>query len=150
MVYTRFIMSVEQTANGRLRQQVLSLLVSKNVTATPQRLDVGEVLFAKCQHVTAEQVLSALHGRGKAVSKATVYNTLGLFVDRGLLNTVHIDPTRVLYDTACEPHHHVLDEQTGELTDVPLGAVEISALPDLPPGAVVDAVEVLIRVKNPG
>ena len=130
-----------------LRRQVLNLLLSKKVMATPQRLDVGEVLFAKRQHLSAEQILDALHAHGKSVSKATVYNTLGLFVERGLLNPVHIDPTRVVYDTTCEPHHHIFNVATGELTDVPFGELDVRELPPLPPGTVVDGVEVLIRVR---
>ena len=142
-----FAMEVQQQTSDTLRRQVLNLLLSKKVMATPQRLDVGEVLFAKRQHLSAEQILDALHGHGKSVSKATVYNTLGLFVERGLLNTVHVDPTRVVYDTTCEPHHHIFNVSTGELSDVPFGELEIRDLPALPPGTVVDGVEVLIRVR---
>ncbi len=121
--------------------------MAKNVMATPQRLDVGEVLFSKRQHVSAEQILDALHANGKAVSKATVYNTLSLFVERDLLSAVYVDPTRVVYDTTCEPHHHLFNVKTGELTDVPFDAVEINAMPELPPNTVVDSVDVIIKIR---
>ena len=54
-------MEAQQEVNNALRRQVVELLVAKKVMATPQRLDVGEVLFSKRQHVSAEQILDALH-----------------------------------------------------------------------------------------
>lgn len=140
-------MDIQQEVSHALRRHVTQMLTARQVLATPQRLDIGEVLFSKRQHVSAEQILDTLHTNGKAVSKATVYNTLNLFVERRLLKTVHVDPTRVVYDTTCEPHHHFFNIESGELTDVPFGAVEINALPELPPGTVVDAVEVIVKIR---
>ena len=48
------------------------------------------------------------------------------------------------------PHHHFYNEDSGELSDIPVGAVSIRDLPELPEGTVQESVEVLIRVRNRG
>ena len=58
---------------------------------------------------------------GSRVSKATVYNTLNLFCERGLLRTVDVDPSRQYYDSSIESHHHFYNVDTGELIDIPRG-----------------------------
>jgi hypothetical protein len=75
------------------------------------------------------------------VSKATVYNTLKLFVERKLIREVIAGPGRVFYDPNTEPHHHFYDVDTGELTDIDARAIEVTGLPPLPPGAVAEGVD---------
>ncbi len=106
------------------------------------------MLLGRARHVTAEQVMEALAQRGHRVSKATVYNTLRLFVDSGLLREVHADATRTVFDTTTRPHHHFLNVDTGELHDIDVDQVTFAALPAPPEGTVADGVEVLIRVHN--
>src|SRR5512134_2420593 len=93
---------------------------------------------------TAEQVIQALGKDGRHVSKATVYNTLNLFAQKGLLKALTLDRERGLFDSNTEPHHHFHVEGTGELIDVPPGSVEFSRLPPLPPGTEKVSVEVVI------
>ena len=111
-----------------------SLLEQRGILATPQRLLVAELLFARVQHLTADQIIHALAEAGTQVSKATVYNTLNLFSAKGLLEPLQVDPERGLFDSNTEPHHHIHDVDTGELIDVPPGDVEFARLPPLPPG----------------
>ncbi len=82
------------------------------------------------------------------MSKATVYNTLNLFAGKGLLKALQVDPERGVFDSNVTPHHHFHVEDTGELIDVPPGAVAFSRLPQLPPGTEPVAVEVVIRVRR--
>ncbi|MDH3588864.1 MAG: transcriptional repressor [Gammaproteobacteria bacterium] len=126
----------------------MALLEEHGISATRQRREIGLVLLGEARHVTAEQVMEALAERGNRVSKATVYNTLRLFVDCGLLREVHADATRTVFDTTTVPHHHFLNVDTGELRDIALDAVKFAALPDAPDGTVADGVEVIIKVHN--
>src|SRR5688572_5808074 len=61
------------------RADILKKLEQHQVTATPQRLEVAEVLLERPQHLSADQILERLREGGSRVSKATVYNTLKLF-----------------------------------------------------------------------
>lgn len=125
---------------ARLRQH--------GILPTVQRMRIAEVLFACRQHISADQLMDALRERGESVSKATVYNTLGLFVRKGLLREVSIDPARVFYDSNLEPHHHYYDTETGELTDIPVDEVRLEKLPPLPDDMEVEGVDVVVRVRR--
>lgn len=132
------------------RKRIQALLAERGIQPTRQRMQVAELLFARRQHLTAEQVILALGRSGGHVSKATVYNTLNLFAQKGLVKALTLDRERALFDSNTEPHHHFHVEGTGELIDVPPGSVEFARLPPLPPGTEKVAVEVVIRVRRPG
>jgi Fur family iron response transcriptional regulator len=130
------------------RDEVTQRLVGRGVLATAQRVEVGVVLFARPQHLSADQIIAELRSRGSRVSKATVYNTLKLFRERGLLRTVEVDPERQFYDSSVEAHHHFFNVDTGELTDIPPQAVNLSVAAALPPGTEQAGVDVVIRVRG--
>lgn len=130
------------------REQLIARLTRHGVQATPQRLDVAAVVLARPQHLSADQIIAAIRATGARVSKATVYNTLNLFCEKGLLRTVEIDPARQFYDSTSAPHHHFYNVDTGELTDIPADAVELTVNAELPPGTRRDGVDVVIRVRG--
>ena len=129
-------------------QRISEKLETHGIHATVQRIRIAELLFARDQHLTAEQVIRLLGKNGMRVSKATVYNTLNLFADKGLLKTLAVDRDRGRFDSNTLPHHHFHIEGTGELIDVPPGAIEFAKLPSLPPGTEPIGVEVVIRVRR--
>lgn len=136
--------------HGNDRDRIQAELEGRGIQATAQRMRIAELLFARDQHLTAEQIIETLARQGRRVSKATVYNTLNLFAGKGLLRPLQVDPERGLFDSNMRPHHHIHVEDTGELIDVPPGAVEFSRLPPLPPGTESVAVDVVIRVRRSG
>jgi Fur family iron response transcriptional regulator len=123
-------------------------LASHGVTPTPQRLQIAELLFRKPQHLSAEQILAAVNCGDAKVSKATVYNSLRLFSDRGLVREVIVDPARVFYDPTTGAHHHFYNADTGELADIAPEQIEFALLPAPPPGTQQDGVEVIVRVRR--
>lgn len=127
---------------------VVSKLRRCGCQPTPQRLEVAEVLFERPQHLSADQILERLRAAGSRVSKATVYNTLRLFSQCGLVHEINVDPTRKYYDSTTHPHHHFYNVDTGELTDIPADQIGVSGLPELPAGTEQQGVEVLIRVRE--
>jgi Fur family iron response transcriptional regulator len=118
------------------------------VAPTEQRLHIARVLFSCCMHVSAEQVMARVNQRAPLVSKATVYNTLKLFREKGLVREVIVDPSRVFYDPNTTPHHHFYDVDTGVLTDIPAGEITVSGLPSLPAGVVEEGVDIIIRTRS--
>ncbi len=134
----------------RDRQRIQAELEGRGIQPTVQRLRIAELLFARDQHLTAEQIIETLASQGDRVSKATVYNTLNLFAEKGLLRALRVDPERGLFDSNMRPHHHIHVEETGELIAVAPGDVEFARLPALPPGTESVAVDVVIRVRRRG
>lgn len=130
------------------RDEIAAKLGAHDVLPTAQRLDIAEVILARPQHLSADQIIARVRAHGSRVSKATVYNTLNLFCERGLLRTVDVDPTRQYYDSSTEQHHHFYNVDTGELTDIPHHAVTLSVDTPLPPGTEQVGVDVVIRVRS--
>lgn len=129
-------------------ESVIERLQSFDIIPTAQRVEIGQVVFATAQHLSAEQVLERLSMAGLKVSKATVYNTLNLFAARGLVRQINVDPARTCFDSNTTPHYHFHDVDTGTLMDVEVPAIEFSRLPALPPGMELAGVDVVIRVKK--
>jgi Fur family iron response transcriptional regulator len=130
------------------KDEVTHRLVSHGVLPTAQRVEVGLLLFARAQHLSADQIIAGLRASGSRVSKATVYNTLKLFCERGLARTVEVDPTRQFYDSSIDAHHHFFNVDTGELTDIPVDAVTLKVAATLPAGTQQMGVDVVIRVRG--
>jgi Fur family iron response transcriptional regulator len=130
------------------RSDILDLFEKHGVLPTPQRLEVAGVLLARPQHMSAEQIIDGLRAAGSRVSKATVYNTLNLFGQRGIVREVMVDPARKYYDSTTHAHHHFYNVDTGELSDIPADMVRFQNLPALPDGTAEESVEVLIRIRN--
>ncbi|MDD3517459.1 MAG: Fur family transcriptional regulator [Chromatiales bacterium] len=128
---------------------IVALLRAHGITPTYQRVQIAQFLFERDQHLSADQVLESVNARHAGVSKATVYNTLGLFADKGLIREVIADPARVFYDSNTHPHHHIFDMDRGTLQDIPATDVTVGTLPTLPEGMVVEGVDVIIRVRRP-
>jgi len=125
-----------------------SLLERHGIRPTSQRLRVAEVLLASPRHLSAEQLLASLRQSAGRVSKATVYNTLKLFVNHGLARQIHLDPDRCVYDSTMSPHHHFQNLDTGEMVDIRPEDLEFARLPPLPAGTEIAGVEVVIRVRR--
>jgi Fur family iron response transcriptional regulator len=123
-------------------------LQDHEILPTQQRVRIARVLLARDQHLSADEVLELVNVSGDRVSKATVYNTLGLFAYKGILREVNVDPSRVFYDTNNSRHHHFYNIDTGELSDIDPCKIPVDQLPEAPEGSVIDGVEVIIRVRQ--
>jgi Fur family transcriptional regulator, iron response regulator len=130
------------------RDEAAQLLAGRGVLPTAQRIDIALMMLSRPQHLSAEQVIGVIRAGGLRISKATVYNTLNLFCERGLLRAVDVDPTRQYYDSSTGPHHHFYNIDTGELTDIPLESVALGVETALPPGTEQAGVEVVVRVRG--
>lgn len=125
---------------------IAQLLRDNDITPTQQRIDIAQHILARHQHFSADKLLNQL-GHGN-VSKATVYNTLGLFVEKGLLRPVIVDPSKVFYDSNVHEHHHFYNVDTGILTDISHDKLALAHFPPLPEGTQADGIDIIIRIRN--
>jgi len=130
------------------RSDILEQFERHTILPTPQRVMIAELLLAEPQHLSAEQIITRLRKTGSTVSKATVYNTLNLFGERGLVKELCVDPKRRFYDSRTSLHHHFYNVDTGELIDIDQDQVDFSQLPELPDGTVGESVEVMIKIRG--
>jgi len=124
------------------------ILERRGLRPTRQRVQVAEILLTSPRHLTAEQILSTLRESSGRVSKATVYNTLKLFAEQGLVRQIHFDPERCVYDSTMEPHHHFQNLDTGEMIDIAPEELAFARMPPLPPGTEIAGVDVVIRLRR--
>ena len=132
----------------KMNDRIARVLRQHGAKPTAQRMDLAGILFSEPQHVCAEELLDTARDTGMQVSKATIYNTLNLFVECGLLREINVDAHRRYYDSTITPHHHFYNIDTGELVDIPRGSVRLADLPDLPAGTEPAGVELVVKVRQ--
>jgi Fur family iron response transcriptional regulator len=123
-------------------------LADSGIRPTAQRVRIATLLLSAPQHLSADQILAALRGSGARVSKATVYNTLNLFAEHGIIRQLSVDGSRAWFDSNIEAHYHFHDTSSGALIDVPVPEVEFSRLPAAPPGTEVAGIDLIIRLRK--
>ena len=90
------------------RQRFVEFLSRKRLRLTAQRRAIIDVAFGTRQHFTAEQLLEWSRRRDRSVSRATVYRTLLLLTESGLVGEMDFGKDRKFYDPnfAEHPHHN--------------------------------------------
>lgn len=129
------------------RDNMAHLLRQHGINPTHQRIEIAHALFSRQSHLSADQIMAIVNDRHSETSKATVYNTLNLFLERKLIREVIVDPSKVFYDPNTSPHHHFYNVASGELTDIDAGAISISGLPPLPDNVVTEGVDIIVRIR---
>jgi Fur family transcriptional regulator, iron response regulator len=137
-------MNVEASRNGT------KWLSTRGLRPTRQRVALASLLVGdgRDRHVTAESLFASAKTEGEQVSLATVYNTLRAFCDAGLMQEVTVDGSRSYFDTNTSDHPHFYWEDDAVLTDAPKDQLEITRLPDLPEGAELTSVNVVLRLRK--
>ena len=130
------------------RDNLADKLRAHGINPTHQRIEIAFALFSRHEHLSADQVMAIVNERHSETSKATVYNTLNLFLEKKLIREVIVDPNKVFYDPNTEPHYHMYDLQSGRLTDIDAADVRVTGLPTLPSGMVTEGMDIIIRVRH--
>jgi Fe2+ or Zn2+ uptake regulation protein len=104
---------------------VARTLRARGIQPSAQRLAVAEYVLRTDAHPSADQVWAKVRGTLPMISRATVYNTLNLLVERGLLRQLVLAEGKVVFDPHVAPHHHFVDDATGEILDVPWDALDV-------------------------
>lgn len=109
----------------------LALLRAHGIQPSAQRVAVARYVLETCEHPTADKVWSRVKRAFPMISRATVYNTLNLFVKKGLLRQLVINEGKTVFDANVGKHHHFVDEQSGRLYDIPWEALAVSKVDSL-------------------
>jgi Fe2+ or Zn2+ uptake regulation protein len=102
--------SVETTLASALRE--------RGQRVTPQRLAIARIVAELDRHVTAEHVFGELSRRMPGVSLPTVYATLELLEQLGLVRRVSLAAGSTVYDGRVEEHHHLVCRRCGAIADI--------------------------------
>jgi Fur family transcriptional regulator, iron response regulator len=108
-----------------VKRETLQALTEHGIQPSAQRVAVADYVLYTTDHPSADRVWAAVKRSFPMLSRATVYNTLNLFTEKGLLRELVLAEGKVVFDPKLEPHHHFLDEETGEIVDVPWSALDV-------------------------
>jgi Fur family ferric uptake transcriptional regulator len=73
-------------------------LVGKGLKFTPERVKILEEVFSRHDHFDVEDIFQAFHDRGENISRATIYRTLPLMVESGLVQEAMRCGERICYE----------------------------------------------------
>lgn len=102
-----------------LQEAFRKYLKDHRIKYTSARRKILTVVLSLEEHFETEQVLYLLRERGIKVSKATVYRTMPLLVDCGILKQVRFDVKQAHYEHAFgeEPHDHMVCRRCGRIVE---------------------------------
>jgi len=137
--------------NSYSEKEIVDLLGRHEIRPTAQRVIIARTILERCTHLSAEDVYRLVSEQPDraGVSLATVYNTLALLAEKGVVREVIADPSKIFYDPNTAPHHHIFNISTGELQDVDAAQMLVTGLPTLPAGTDLEGVDVIVRVRSP-
>jgi Fur family transcriptional regulator, iron response regulator len=134
---------------AQMRDALELKLRDAGLRPTRQRLSLARLLFAHGdRHVSAEQLHAEATVARVSVSLATVYNTLNQFKSAGLLREIAIEGERSYFDTNTSNHFHFFDSAHERLVDFEAEGVQVTGMPALPKGKVIDRIDVIVRLKD--
>lgn len=130
-----------------IRQKLRETLVEAGIGLSAPRLAIAEFVLYSDQHPTADEVFTQVEKKMPMLSLATVYNTLQLFVQRGLLKPLQDHESRAIrYDCNMQPHFHFIDKKTGRMIDIMPHQIKIEPCDELRrQGLEIQEIEVSLR-----
>src|SRR4051812_17609900 len=114
-----------------MKRDVDQILRDRGIQPSAQRMAVAEYVLASEEHPSADRVFREVKRRFPYISRATVYNTLNLFVDKGLLKALNLAQDSVVFGPRTDTHHHFIDEATGRIHDIPWEQVQVCNIESL-------------------
>lgn len=112
-------LDVEAAAMAPLCAIFRRFLRSRNLKYTPERADILDAIIARDDMFEAEQLLFDMRTRGYRVSKATIYRTINLLQDAGIITQALFDSKqahyRLIYGRA--PRDYMICMKTGKLIE---------------------------------
>lgn len=92
-------------------------LKTNGIKPSFQRIKIYEFLMDNKEHPTVETIYNALNGQIPTLSKTTVYNTLKVFIEKGIAMAITIDDNEVRFDADIGVHGHFKCEKCHKIYD---------------------------------
>jgi len=101
------------------RKGLLERLRDRGYRLTPQRMMVVEAIEASDDHISAEQIRAKAQLKYPYINMSTVYRTLELLTEQGLVTETDLGGGRLLYHPSGKAgHHHLVCRRCGKVTDI--------------------------------
>lgn len=101
-----------------MTKSLIEKLESSELRMTGQRRVIAEVLQEADDHPDVEELFARAAARDAEISIATVYRTVKLFEESGILERLEFGDGRARYEAADRDHHdHLIDMHSGEVIE---------------------------------
>jgi len=100
--------------------EITKILQDSGVSPSIQRIKILQFISTNEVHSSVEKIYHELVTEIPTLSKTTVYNTLSLFIEKGIVNSLSIDNNEILYEQSQKPHAHFLCEVCKSIFDIDL------------------------------
>ena len=117
---------MESGINRKL-QDYVKKLKREGYRITPQRLEIIKVILERGEHTNADELYKIIRERYPMISLATIYNTLEILVNTGLIKKLEFSSAS-LYDTKAYPHINLICTNCKKIFDFPLSEEEVTKL----------------------
>jgi Fur family peroxide stress response transcriptional regulator len=129
-----------------LEYEFRRLCHEKHLAATHQRLVLYRTLMEMPEHPNPEQVYERVRQELPSISLATVYKTLHLFLENGIIREVSPHHGSLRIEPNTHRHHHFLCLQCHSITDLSGGEVDVTPLKAVvPPGFEISQISLEVR-----
>jgi len=102
------------------KEELDTRLAASGYRLTPQRMAVMEAIRSTDRHPDAHWIYQAVREKLPQTSLGTVYRTLKVLEEAGMLRALHYSGTPTRYDACVTPHYHVLCRSCGRVADIDL------------------------------
>lgn len=109
------------------QHDVATTLLNKQIKPSYHRLRIYKYLIENRNHPTVDQIFSDFKKELPTLSRATVYNTLNLFVDANLTKAITIEDKETRYDIDIKNHGHFKCESCGNIIDFEINIDEFKS-----------------------
>jgi len=105
------------TESQYIDKKIISTFREKNLKVTPQRIAIAKYVLTNSEHPTAKRIYQEIRRAHPTVSLATIYATLRVLKEVGLLQELSLPDGQSRFDPNLEPHAHLICEKCGDITD---------------------------------
>ncbi|MCF6270420.1 MAG: transcriptional repressor [Melioribacteraceae bacterium] len=102
--------------------EITKLLQEAGVSPSIQRIKILQFISVNEKHSSVDKIYQDLVSEIPTLSKTTVYNTLALFVEKKIINSITIDNTEILYEQSQKPHAHFQCNVCNNVIDIDLSS----------------------------
>lgn len=103
-------------------ENISKTLHEKGVSPSIQRIKIMQFILNNEHHSSVDSIYKELLHEIPTLSKTTVYNTLALFVEKKIINSITIDNTEILYEQSQKPHAHFQCNVCKSIIDIELNS----------------------------
>ncbi len=104
-------------SHQNLDSSIIKAFRGKGYKATPQRIAIGRFILHSPEHPTAQRTYIEVKKVYPTVSLATVYKTIKILKEFGLIQELNLTQGQTRFDPNTEPHAHLVCLQCGSISD---------------------------------